>query len=123
MAERHTPERRGGVRFLACFPGAVVRPDGVKQPALIRNLSIGGALLLVDTARVASGDRMDLHLFIHDDLSRFISAPGKIVRVEPLPLEQRGPWVSRVAVQFDEPLTSHESQINSFRKNHVWEED
>ncbi|HQP38652.1 MAG TPA: hypothetical protein PLI95_25880, partial [Polyangiaceae bacterium] len=44
-------------------------------------------------------------------------------RVEPLPLEQRGPWISRVAVQFDEPLTSHESQINSFRKNHVWEED
>lgn len=100
-----------------------MRPDGVQRPALIRNLSLSGALILVNTSRVAVGDRMELHLFIHDDLTRYLPAPGTVVRVEPIPQDQSGPWLMRVAVQFDEALNKHEAQIDAFRKDHVWEED
>lgn len=124
MPDRHpSPDRRRGTRFLACFPGAVVRPDGVQRPALIRNLSLSGALILMNTSRVAIGDRVELQLFIHDDLTRCLPAPGTVVRVETIPQEQRGPWLVRVAVHFDDALNKYESQITAFRKEHVWEED
>ena len=42
-------ERRIGVRHFACFPAHVERPGGAKRTAMIHDLSVSGALLVVST--------------------------------------------------------------------------
>ena len=108
------PDRRGGERHLACFPAALERKDGEHRPSIIRDLSESGALLLVRTTKVAVGDTVKLQLYIADDTTTFRPATGKIVRVEELSLSDAGPWLRRVAVQFDEPLTVYAKEIESF---------
>ena len=109
------PDRRGGVRHLACFPAALERPDGEQRASIIRDLSELGVLLLVRTNKVAVGDAVRLQLYIADDTSTFRTASGRVVRVEKLVPGMAGPWLQRVAVQFDEPLTVYAADIAAFR--------
>jgi hypothetical protein len=110
------PDRRTGERHFACFPASLVRPDGEERPSLIRDLSESGVLLLVRTTKVAVGDKVKLQLFITEDSETHRVAGGKIVRVEDVGLDEAGPWLRRVAVQFEGPLTVTAADIESFRE-------
>ena len=108
--------RRAGERYLACFPASLTRPDGEQRPSVIRDLSQSGVLLLVRTTKIAVDDQVTLRLFITDSVKTYRSAQGKVVRVEVLPPGTAGPWLRRVAVQFDEPLTMYAKEIDAFRE-------
>jgi hypothetical protein len=112
--ERMTPsERRMGVRHFACFPAHLARTNGDKRTAMIQDLSVTGALLVV-AARLAPGDVVSLKLFVTGDPNAQSRAThARIVRVEPLEAESRGLWSHRVAVQFDRPLTDFEPDIQA----------
>jgi hypothetical protein len=56
-------ERRIGVRHFACFPAHVHRPDGTKRTAMIHDLSVSGALLVVRTI-LKLEDRISLTLYV-----------------------------------------------------------
>jgi hypothetical protein len=102
-------------RYLACFPAAVQGADGEKKPALIRDLSESGVLLLLSTTSVAVGDFVNLQLYIADDGSQRPAA-GKVVRIEQLSADEPGPWRVRVAIEFNGPIAMYADDIASFRK-------
>jgi hypothetical protein len=114
-----SPERRSGDRYLACFPAALERPDGAQRASLIRDLSETGVLLLVRTTKVEVGDRVKLQLYIAEDTETHRVANGRVVRVEDVEVEDAGPWLRRVAVQFDTPLTVYADDIKAFHERAV----
>jgi hypothetical protein len=109
-------DRRTGERHLACFPASLERIDGEHRASLIRDLSQSGVLLLVRTTKIAVGERVKLQLYIAEDMETHRAASGQIVRVEELSEREAGPWLRRVAVQFDEPLTVYAADIDAFRE-------
>jgi hypothetical protein len=109
-------ERRAGVRHLACFPASLERPDGEHRPSIIRDLSESGALLLVRTTKIAVGDEVKLQLYIADDPQTCRDATARVVRVEELTPGDAGPWLRRVGVQFDAPLTMYAEEIKAFQE-------
>lgn len=109
-------DRRAGERHLACFPAELRRPDGEQRPSIIRDLSESGVLLLVRTTRIAVGDEVKLQLYISEDEATWREATGRVVRVESLSPGEAGPWLRRVAVHFDQPLTVYAADIASFRE-------
>jgi hypothetical protein len=109
-------DRRGGVRFLACYPAALERPDGVERPALIRDLSESGILLFVRTTKLAVGDRVKLSLFLSENTDQVRAATGRVVRVEHIVPLTVGPWLLRAAVQFDEPFTVQSAEVAAFHE-------
>jgi hypothetical protein len=108
--------RRVGERYLACFPASLERPDGEQRPSIIRDLSESGALLLVRTTKIAVGDPIKLQLYIADDATTFRMAQAKVVRVEELAPGDAGPWLRRVAVQFDAPISMYANDIAAFHE-------
>jgi hypothetical protein len=109
-------ERRIGVRHFACFPAHVERPDGEKRTAMIHDLSVSGALLVVRT-RLEVDDRVALTLYVTGDPeSPSRATPARVVRIEPLEPSARGLWSHRVAVQFDEPLTDFGDEIKALEE-------
>jgi len=116
MADSVPPsERRTGNRYLACYPASIVRGDGQERQSLIRDISVSGVLLLVNTSSLKPGDAVQLRLFITDDFTTFRPAGGRVVRIEDLP-EGSLPWTHRVAVQFDELLVGYSAEIDAFKE-------
>jgi hypothetical protein len=111
---RMTPsERRIGVRHFACFPADLERPERGKRVAMIHDLSITGALLVV-RAELAVGDDVSLQLYVTGDPdSRSRATHARVVRIEPLAPTERALWSHRVGVQFDSPLTDFEPEIEA----------
>jgi hypothetical protein len=116
MADSVPPsERRIGARYLACYPASILREDGQERQSLIRDISVSGVLLLVNTSKLKQDDPVQLRLYISDDFSTFRPATGRVVRVETLP-EGSLPWTHRVAVQFDAVLVAYEQEIEAFKE-------
>lgn len=109
-------ERRAGERHLACFPASLERPDGEQRPSIIRDLSESGAMLLVRTTKITVGDVVKLQLYIAEDTTTYRDAAARVVRVEELLPGDAGPWLRRVAVQFEAPLTMYAEEIRAFRE-------
>jgi hypothetical protein len=109
-------DRRTGERHLACFPASLERADGTQRASLIRDLSETGVLLLVRTTKIAVGDRVKLQLYIAEEADTHRAAEGRVVRVEELEPGDAGPWLRRVAVHFDEPLTVYAADIKAFHE-------
>src|SRR5262245_9442037 len=102
-------ERRGGIRHLACFPAYLETGEGAPRSALIRDLSVTGALLLT-RAKLKVGDDIKLALYLGEEDEPF-AAQGKVVREERRTGELSHPWTKSVAIHFDAPLTEIEPQI------------
>ena len=110
-------ERRIGVRHFACFPAHVHRPDGTKRTAMIHDLSVSGALLVVRTVLKVQ-DRISLTLYVRGDPdSPSRATPARVVRIEPLEPMARGLWTHRLAAQFDEALTDFEDEIKALAEH------
>ena len=117
MSDSSPPEnRRIGERYLACFPASLTRSDAKQRLSLIRDLSESGALLLIATTKIVVGEELSLDLYIADDASLFRTTRAKVVRVEELTAEEKGLWLRKIAVQFDEPLTMYAEEIATFRE-------
>ncbi|MBI5534081.1 MAG: PilZ domain-containing protein [Deltaproteobacteria bacterium] len=115
MADSVPPqsERRAGVRYLACFPGYVVLPDGAQRIAVIRDLSTSGVRLLTDTIKLHVDDVVKLELHIGKDPDTCSVVRGRVVRVEPV--TDIDLWKRCFAVSFDEPLAMSDEDIARFQ--------
>ncbi len=104
-------ERRGDPRHLACFPAQLEIGEGVQRTALIRDLSVSGALLLT-RAKLEVGDAVRLSLYLRDgEPPHFTTA--RVVRHERRSIEMAHPWTKAVAVQFDQPITELEPEAKA----------
>jgi len=83
----------------------LTRSDAQQRPSIIRDLSQSGALLLIATTKIVVGERLKLDVYTADDTSTFRTTRAKVVRVEELKAGERGLWLRKIAVQFEEPLT------------------
>lgn len=108
-AEEEGSDRRGDPRHLACFPAHLETDQGVQRNALIRDLSVSGALLLT-RAKIALGDPVKLSLYLKEGEEPTIVS-AKVVRHERRSIEVAHPWTKAVAVQFDTPLTDLEADV------------
>src|SRR6185436_14084131 len=104
-------ERRGDPRHLACFPADLETSEGVNRSALIRDLSVSGALLLT-RARMRVGDAVKLSLHLREGIEP-VTVSGKVVREEKRPSEMVHPWTKQVAIQFDAPLAELEAEAKA----------
>src|SRR4051812_30203828 len=89
-------ERRRDLRHLACFPAHLHTAEGVARSALIRDLSVSGALLLT-RARFKVGDRIKLTLYLSDGIELY-PIEGSVVREERRTAELAHPWTKSIAV-------------------------
>jgi hypothetical protein len=103
-------ERRTDERHFACFPAHIQRPGGSTRMALIRDLSVSGALLLT-RERLAVGAAVILNLYLTDDMDQARPVAARVVRVEALDGEKAEVWHHSAAVQFEEPLQDCEEAI------------
>ena len=109
-------DRRAGERYFACYPASLIRPDGAQRLSLLHDLSVSGALLLVHTTKLNVGDEVKLELHIAEDWTKYRSATGHVVRIEKTGPKDSGPWLRRVAVEFDAPLTVGEAEVELFKE-------
>jgi hypothetical protein len=108
-------ERRLGFRYLSCFPAYLERGTDGPHAAMIHDLSVSGARLLV-RATLAVGDTVRLSLFITGDMDVAREVVARVVRIEKLDDPFAGPWSSRVAVQFDEEIAGIDGEIAALAK-------
>ncbi len=104
-------DRRGDPRHLACFPAHVETAQGVPRSALIRDLSVSGALLLT-RAKLAIGDAVKLSLYVREGIEPFTTT-ARVVREEQRPGEMVHPWTKAVAVHFDAPIAELEDEARA----------
>ena len=103
-------DRRASVRHLACFPAEIDSGKGPKI-AIIRDLSVSGALLLT-RARLSIGDSVKLSLYILDDAHpRIVS--GQVMRFERRGADYSDVWPNSVGVKFDELLKDCEAEVKA----------
>jgi hypothetical protein len=70
-------ERRIGARHFACFPAHIARTGDVQRTAMMHDLSISGAMLVVN-AKLAVGDVVSLQLHVSGDAdARDLVAQGR----------------------------------------------
>lgn len=102
-------DRRVDERHFACFPAHIER-SGSTRMALIRDLSVSGALLLT-REKLAVGDHIALNLYLTEDMDRARRVAAHVVRVEPRAGDRDDVWHHSTAVHFDEPLLDCEPEI------------
>jgi hypothetical protein len=111
-APESSDDRRGEQRHFACFPAHIRRPGGSTRMALIRDLSITGALLFT-RSRLSVGDEIALSLYLRENATEILPAQARVLRVEPLSADRAEVWHFRAAVQFTEPLDGHDAEIEA----------
>jgi hypothetical protein len=104
-------ERRLDPRHLACFPAHLETAEGVPRSALIRDLSVSGALLLT-RAKLRVGDTVKLSLYLREGIEPFATT-AYVVREERRPSEMVHPWTKAVAVQFENPIAELEPEARA----------
>lgn len=105
-------DRRVDERHFACFPAHVKRPGGSTRMALIRDLSVSGALLLT-REKLAVGDPIELLLYLTEDMDQPRRVNASIVRVEARDGPRAEIWHHSTAVHFDEPLVDCQAEIEA----------
>lgn len=98
------------MRHLACVLAQVERTPGGGRNAVIRDISVTGALLLTRAA-LAVGEQVRLSLFVTGDPSKPVVATAKVLRAGPRAREVADVWPRLAAVQFDQPLAHLEETI------------
>ena len=104
-------ERRLDYRHLASFPAQLHTKEGVTRTALIRDLSISGALLLT-RARFEVGDPIKLSLHLVEETEPTL-VDCTVVRFARRTGELAHPWTKSVAVRFDRTVTELEPTVKA----------
>ena len=108
-------DRRVDPRHFACFPAHIQRPGGSTRMALIRDLSVSGALLLT-RQRLEVGEEIRLSLHLSEDVTDARPALANVVRIEPRTDDRAEVWHYTVAVRFGLPLTDCEAEIEDLER-------
>ena len=118
-------ERRRATRHMACFPAHIDVREGA-HVALIRNLSVTGALVLV-SGEVQADARVELSLYLIGAEVPTL-APGRVVRCERRDAsgevgegevatrdgaegKSGAEWPFVLAIEFDSPIANLEDEI------------
>ncbi|MBW2533750.1 MAG: PilZ domain-containing protein [Deltaproteobacteria bacterium] len=113
-ASEHDPERRDFARHFVCIPAYVQREQTGPHIALIRNISLSGALILIrKPLQVDESLDLSLHLNAEDESAPAHEARATVVRTEPLAERRAGLWSHSVGVRFPEPLVAIEDEIKA----------
>lgn len=102
-------ERRGGDRFVACYPADLEQPSGDTALALIRDISVTGAMLFVADP-LDAGTNLKLALYIADDPKVSYPAEARVIRSQ----RRTGGdvlWRYSVAVEFVHPLEDRRADV------------
>jgi len=105
-------DRRTALRHAAVFPAHVDTGNGNKRTAVIRDLSVSGALLLT-RARVKIGDEVTLSLYLTGDPNLAREVKGRVVRDERRSVEVSDIWPYAVAIHFNEPFEDIEGDVKA----------
>ncbi|WP_170319307.1 PilZ domain-containing protein [Polyangium spumosum] len=105
-------DRRTALRHSAVFPAHVDTGNGNKRTAVIRDLSVSGALLLT-RARVKIGDEVTLSLYLTGDPNQAQEVKGRVVRDERRSVEVSDIWPYAVAIRFNEPFEAIEPDVKA----------
>jgi hypothetical protein len=100
-------ERRVALRHHAFFPAEVDLGNGAKRTAMIRDLSVTGAMMMT-RARVNIGDEITLYMYLTGDPNQSREVKGRVVRDERRSVEMSDLWPYAVAVHFAEPFPENE---------------
>lgn len=110
-------ERRKAVRHLACFPAYVGNEEDVQNIALIRDVSVKGALLLT-REQFEVGDTIELSMYVSgDSKAPAHETKAEVVRVEERKPEQADVWPYSAAVTFVKPLDSLQEEFEQLEKH------
>jgi hypothetical protein len=109
-SDSNEANKRQAERHLACFAAQLAKEDGKQRTAVIRDLSVTGALILT-RARMTVGETLTLELYLTPEMDEKHTTGCKVVRVEELEPGASGLWSRIVGVQFDAPLSHLEAQI------------
>jgi hypothetical protein len=109
MASEPAPpsDRRVALRHHAFFPAEVDTGNGAKRTAMIRDLSVTGALMMT-RARVNIGDEITLYMYLTGDPNLCREVKGRVVRDERRSVEMSDLWPYAAAVHFAEPFPENE---------------
>lgn len=108
--------RRGTERVLACYPAEISHPRvGKAGLALIRDLSVTGALLLLQ-AELPVGDELSLQLFILEDPAVALLAHARVIRTSVQPLKSDVLWRCSTAIEFVPSLEQHRAAIEALAR-------
>lgn len=113
MSEKQdNPEdRRTDVRHIACFPAEIEPEDGEATLAMIRDLSVSGALLF-SRSKLKVGSKVKLSLYILDDTNPRV-VYGQVMRSEKRSQELVDMWSISIGVKFDELLKDCEAEVKA----------
>jgi hypothetical protein len=113
----NSSDRRSDTRHIACFPAEIDTGSGAASIAIIRDLSVSGALLLT-RMKFKVGDPVKLSLYILDDQNpRVVS--GKIMRSERRGSDYSDVWPNSVGIKFDELLKDCEAEVKAVAEQQV----
>ncbi|MDC3956562.1 PilZ domain-containing protein [Polyangium jinanense] len=105
-------DRRTAFRHTAVFPAHIDTGNGHKRTAVIRDLSVSGALVLT-RARVKIGDEVTLSLYLTGDPNHSRDVKGRVVRDERRSVEVSDIWPYAVAIHFNEPFEDIEPDVKA----------
>mgnify|MGYP000061152219 CR=1 FL=1 len=111
-------DRRRGLRHLACFPAFLERGgDDSKTIAMIGDLAVGGARLLLrkPDLNVADSVRLELHVALDDDAPPRI-AVGQVLRIEALPDDRASLWTHEVGIEFHQKIELSADEIEALER-------
>lgn len=97
-----------------CIPAYVQRTETGPHIALIRDISLSGALILIRKRLVVTEPLdLSLHLRAEVDTGPVREARASVVRLETLEPDRAGLWLHAAGVRFDEPMDDLDDQIKS----------
>jgi hypothetical protein len=103
-------ERRSSFRQLTCIPAAFDSERSSRDLALICDASITGARLYTQ-GELELQEPVTLELFLGPASAEPRKVEGKVVRVERRAATVSEVWPWEVAVEFDEPITAYQKEI------------
>ena len=112
---RQVDERRAHIRLLACIPAYLDSTRDTHDLALIRDVSLSGALLLTRT-ELEAGVAVTLELYLGGDAEPPKHATGRVVRVDRRPPEVSDVWSWEVGVVFDANIQGYEQELEEISR-------
>ncbi|MBW2529175.1 MAG: PilZ domain-containing protein [Deltaproteobacteria bacterium] len=110
-------DRRTAARHLACFPAYVGTEEEGQNIALIRDVSVNGALLLTRD-QLDVGDKIELSMYVSGDAKAPAhETAAEVVRVEERRPEQADVWPYSAAVKFDKELKDLEAEFKDLEEH------
>ena len=110
MTNTKDDDRRRSMRHIACVLAHVHRDEGATRSAVIRDISVEGALLYT-RAHLAAGERVQLSLYLDGDGANPVVSVAEVVRAGPRPRAMADVWPYSAAVKFVDSLAALESKL------------